>query len=323
LEQSFGGVGPRATPTLHNGRVFAVGATGILNALELATGRHLWSKDIREDNDAENVFWGTACSPLIVDDLVVVSAGGGEGKSLVGYRQVDGGRAWSGGDDFSSYASPSLATLCGFRQVLIVNEDWVAGHDAGNGRVLWRFKWPGKTDQNANTSQAHVVDGDRVFISKGYTQGAGLFQFDADGLQKAREAGEVYEPTRIWDKETIKRAVLKTKHSNVCFRLEYVYGLDEDLLQCVELATGKQQWKRGRYGQGQLLLVDDLLLVTAEDGRVALVEANPEKHVELGSFQAIEGEPCWNCPALAGPYLLVRNKYEAACYKLPLAANDE
>jgi hypothetical protein len=65
------------------------------------------------------------------------------------------------------------------------------------------------------------------------------------------------------------------------------------------------------------LLIDNLILVQAEDGRVVLVEANPEKLVELGSFQAIEGEPCWNSPALSGPYLLVRNKDEAACYKLP------
>jgi hypothetical protein len=146
-----------------------------------------------------------------------------------------------------------------------------------------------------------------------------LYEFDPQRLRQARDSGEPMEPTRIWDKGTHREAMLKTKHSNVCIRGDYVYGLDEDILQCVALATGEQQWKKGRYGQGQILLIDDLLLVQAEDGRVVLVEANPEKHVELGGFQAIEGKPCWNPPALAGPFLLVRNKYEAACYKLPLA----
>jgi outer membrane protein assembly factor BamB len=322
-EQAFGGTGPRATPTIHNSRVFTVGATGILNCLELASGSRLWSRNTLEENGAENAFWGKANSPLVVDDLIVVSVGGSDGNSLVAYRQADGQRAWSGGSDVAAYASPSLAELCGIQQVLIVNQDWVTGHDAKNGRVLWHFEWPGKTDADGNNSQAHVVGDNRVFVSKGYTKGAGLFEFDAAAVRKALDTGEPTEPKTVWDKVTNRRAVLKTKLSNVCFRDGFVYGLDEEILQCVELETGKQQWKRGRYGQGQLLMIDNLLLVQTEDGRIVLVEANPKEHVELASFQAIEGEPCWNCPALAGPYLLVRNKYEAACYKLPIleAAN--
>jgi outer membrane protein assembly factor BamB len=316
--RSFGGLGPRATPTIHDSRVFTLGATGIFNCLELATGRVLWSKDIRAENGAENVFWGRACSPLVVDDLVVVSAGGEKNNSLVAYRQQDGSRAWSGGSDRSAYSSPQLAALCGIRQIMIVNEDWTAGHDAANGRVLWRFSWPGKSADQGNASQARVVGNDRVFVSKGYTTGAALYQFDAAALKRAQAGGEPVEPQLLWNRQTTKRAVLKTKHSNVCIRDGFAYGLDEDVLQCVELDTGKQRWKRGRYGQGQLLLIDDLILVQAEDGRVALVEANPEEYVELASFQGLEGEPCWNCPALAGPYLLVRNKYEAACYRMPV-----
>jgi outer membrane protein assembly factor BamB len=317
-EGSFGGVGPRATPAIHNGRVFTLGATGILNCLELATGRLLWTRNIHRDTETQNVYWGTSGSPLIVDDLVVVSAGGKEGNSLVAYRQIDGERSWSGGSDAASYASPSLATLCGIRQILIVNQDWVTGHDAASGRVLWRFEWEGKSDREGNSSQARVVGANRVFVSKGYTKGAALFEFDAGKLRAAHDEETTTEPKLVWDKSTNRKAVLKTKLSNVCFRGDYVYGLDESMLQCVELATGKEQWKRGRYGHGQLLLIDDLLLVQAEDGRVLLVEANPEQHVELGSFQAIEGEPCWNCPALAGRYFIVRNKDEAACYELPL-----
>jgi outer membrane protein assembly factor BamB len=318
-EGSFGGVGPRATPTIHNGRVFTVGATGVLNCLELATGRPLWSKNIHEENGAKSVFWGTSGSPLIVDDLVVVNAGGGNDRSLVAYRQEDGHLVWGGGSDAAAYASPSLETLGGIRQVLIVNEDWVTGHEPSNGRVLWRFSWPGKTDMDGNTSQARVVGDDTIFVSKGYTTGAALYRFDAGQIAEAQKSGEPAAPKLVWNKITNKRAVLKTKHSNVCIRDGFVYGLDEDILQCVELSSGKQQWKRGRYGQGQLLLIDDLLLVQAEDGRILLVEANPNEHVELASIKALEEEPCWNCPALAGPYLLVRNKYEAVCYKLPSA----
>ncbi|MDZ4818107.1 MAG: PQQ-binding-like beta-propeller repeat protein, partial [Planctomycetota bacterium] len=94
-------VGPRSTPTIAHGRVFSQGATGILDCLSLATGELLWSKDILKDNDAENLTWGKANSPLAMDDLIVVSAGGTDGKSLVAYRQDNGEKVWSGGSDFS------------------------------------------------------------------------------------------------------------------------------------------------------------------------------------------------------------------------------
>ena len=148
--------------------------------------------------------------------------------------------------------------------------------------------------------------GDRVFVSKGYRGGCALLQVagsDGDGLQV----------TQLWQRPTL----LKTKMTNVVVRQGYVYGLSQGILECVELRSGKRRWKRGRYGHGQVLLVDDLILVTSESGAVALVEASPDAFRELGRFQAIEGKT-WNNPALAGPLLLVRNSEEAACYELPL-----
>lgn len=313
FQQQPGGVGPRATPTIHRGNVYALGATGILDCLRLTTGELLWSKDIVAENGAELPEWGKACSPLIVDDLVVVSAGGRNNNSLVAYRQDSGERVWSGGSDFSAYSSPSLGNLAGVRQILIVNEDTITGHDAANGDVLWQFPWPGKSNANASISQARVVGPEHVFVSKGYSVGSALLKLAAADLEAAAEAGEPAEPEVEW-----KKNVMKTKLSNVCLRDGFVYGLDEEVLQCIELDSGRPRWKRGRYGHGQILMVHDLLLVQTEDGEVVLVEANPDKHVELGRFQAIDGEPCWNCPALAGRYLLVRNDQEAACYELPL-----
>ncbi|HTM53658.1 MAG TPA: alcohol dehydrogenase, partial [Pirellulales bacterium] len=106
--------------------------------------------------------------------------------------------------------------------------------------------------------------------------------------------------------------------SSPVLRDGYVYGLDDGILECVSLADGRRKWKNGRYGHGQLLLADDLLVVMAEDGRVVLVAADPQKFRELGQFQALEGKT-WNYPALAGTQLFVRNDREAACYELPAA----
>jgi outer membrane protein assembly factor BamB len=118
--------------------------------------------------------------------------------------------------------------------------------------------------------------------------------------------------------------VLRTKFCNVVLHGEHIYGLSDGILECVELATGRlvwtsgrRVWKEGGYGQGQVLGVEDLLLVQAESGEVALVEATPSGHRELGRFAALDGKT-WNNPSLYGRYLLVRNAEQAACYELGL-----
>ena len=110
---------------------------------------------------------------------------------------------------------------------------------------------------------------------------------------------------------------MKSKFNDPVIRDGFVYGLDEGILVCLDAATGKRRWKRGRYGYGQLLLVEDLLLVLAENGSVAMVEATPEKFRELGRFEAISGKT-WNHPVLVGDRLLVRNAAEMACFEMPL-----
>ncbi|NIP87222.1 MAG: PQQ-binding-like beta-propeller repeat protein, partial [Planctomycetales bacterium] len=149
----LGGVGPRATPTIDGPRVYTQGATGILNCLELASGRRIWKRDIITENSAPQIQWGRSGSPLVVDQMVVVSAGGPAGKSLVAYDKRSGERIWSGGDDVASYASPVVATLAGQRQVVILNEDQVRGHRLEDGQPLWSFPWPGNSGADANTSQ--------------------------------------------------------------------------------------------------------------------------------------------------------------------------
>ena len=113
---------------------------------------------------------------------------------------------------------------------------------------------------------------------------------------------------------------MKTKFCTAVVFENHAYGLDDGILACLDLATGKQRWKGGRYGHGQVLLAGELLVVQAESGEIVLVAPNPAGLKELGRIRALEGKT-WNNPALAGPYLLVRNDHEAACYELPLEAD--
>jgi outer membrane protein assembly factor BamB len=315
-ETKLGGIGPRSTPTVHDGRVYALGATGVLQCFDAATGNVLWSDDVlarlglTAEEDDDNVAWGRAASPLIVDDMVVIPAGGkpGKTKSLIAYNRLTGDVVWTGGDKQIAYASPALATIGGKRQILTVNEDTVAGHDAETGEELWTFPWPGSSSQNASNSQAVPLSEDRVFISKGYGAGSAVF--------KIKSSGGKWTAEEVW----ANRRALKTKFANVAVINGYAYGLGDAILECVDVATGESQWRKGRYGNGQLLGVGDRLLVISEKGELVQLEATPEAHEVLGSIQALDGRT-WNNLCLSGDRLLVRNAEEAACYRLPVASD--
>lgn len=318
-EQSFvsemGGDGPRATPTVHEGRVYSVGAKGLVNCLDAASGKHHWSYDIVRAQEATVTTWGHACSPLVVGDLVLVTGGGGKGASLLALDRLTGEARWTaawdekGGTIADSYASPTLSEIGGIRQIMNLEDKGLASYDL-TGKQLWKISWPWglghpKVSQPIFLPSAEFAGG-HVLIASGYTSGSALYKVEKD-------AGGGFRTAEIW-----KNNNLKPKFCNVVVRGDYAYGLDARILACINWRTGERQWKDGRYGHGQILLVDDLILVQSEDGPVALVEASPSGYVELGQFNALS-DRTWNTMALAGPYLLVRNDHEAACFELPLA----
>jgi outer membrane protein assembly factor BamB len=296
------GDGPRSTPTIVAGRVYATGSTGLIQALDLESGRVLWSRNYVEENGAKIPEFGKSCSPLAVDGKVVVSAGGADGRSLVAYDQETGEVVWQAGDDESAYASPFVATLAGVRQIVILNTRSVVGHAVEDGQVLWSHPWPG---EQPNVAQPTPLPGDRLLVTVGYGIGSKLFEI------KPAEDGALMAKL-VW--ETPR---MKTKFANPVFHEGFVYGLDDGILACQDPETGKLKWKRGRYGHGQVLLVGDVLLVQTEQGEIVLVEPTPEEFRELSRFRIMEGK-VWNAPALAGPYLLVRTEQEAALFELPL-----
>ena len=315
---ALGGVGPRATPTIHDAKVITQGATGVVNCLDARTGKVIWSHDTLAENQASNLLWGKSGSPLVVvrengDDMVVVSVGGAAGRSLVAYHLDTGQVLWSAGHRRSSYASPVLTRLVGEPQILSINEDYITSYRIDDGAVLWEHPWPGDSNANASIPQPIPLAGDRVFLSKGYGVGASLLQIKRD------EQG-AFHVRPLW-KPAI-RPVMKTKMGNDVVRDGFVYGLDGGILQCLELETGKSRWKKRRHpaiGHGQIMLVGDMILILSESGELVLVEASPKKYRELARMQVLdESEVTWNNPAFSPPYLLVRNAQEAACYELPL-----
>jgi outer membrane protein assembly factor BamB len=320
VQGSLGGIGPRATPTIHGDRVLTQGGTGIVNCLDARTGDVMWSHDTTTKFGAPVITWGKAGSPLVVDDMVVISVGAPSesespnyDSSLVAFDLATGAVRWHAGNRQASYASPVLATLAGERQIIVVNEHWITGHRADDGKVLWEYPWAYEGDGNASCPQPVPLDGDRLFVSKGYGIGCSL-------LSVRRDAGGNFSVTPLWN-PPIKK-VMKTKFSNVLVRDGYVYGLDDVLLECIELGTGAVKWKKRRtpvFGHGQIMLVGNTILVLSETGELALVEATPDEYREVATLQVLDdANVTWNNPAFAPPFLVIRNAREAACYRLPL-----
>ncbi|MCG8604189.1 PQQ-like beta-propeller repeat protein, partial [bacterium] len=295
-----GGEGPRATPTIAGELVFTMGGTGLLNCLQLKTGALIWQKHVLKVHGTKANDWGVSWSPLVLDSLLVISAGGGQGPSLAAYRAHTGDQVWVSGNDRSGYSSPLLANLGGMDQVLVFNDTSVTAHRLDDGYILWKYPWPADTE---TVAQPIILPEDHVLITSGYGVGSKLLKISSgtDGMAV---------PSLVWESNR-----LKAKFTNVIYDAGYVYGLDDGILTCIDAGDGKRKWKQGRYGHGQILLVDDLLLVQAESGDIALVEARPDEFIEVARYPALEGKT-WNNPAFAAPYLLVRNSKEAACYEL-------
>jgi outer membrane protein assembly factor BamB len=302
FSEKLGGDGPRATPTFSDGKIFALGATGWLDCLDALTGRVLWSHNIVADSGAKLPIWGFCSSPLVVQGVVTVFAGGEGGKSVLGYHADSGKLAWSAGEGKVSYCSMQRAHLGGVEQLLITTENGLAAYQPARGEVLWQFSFPG--DVPPRVVQPAILSDSDVLLGTGADPGTKRLHIDnKDNKWTAQE---------VWTSRAIK-----PNYNDLVVHAGHLYGFDADILTCVTLDSGQKKWRARGYGNGQVLLLADqgLLLVLSEEGEVALVKATPDNHKEIGRFRAFEGKT-WNHPAVANGKLFVRNGEWAACFDL-------
>lgn len=304
FSEAVGGEGPRTTPTVWEGKVYALGASGHLTCLDAVTGEKIWADHVLERSGVKNVQWGMSGSPLVFDGMVVVNCGAQKGddasRGVLAYDANTGEVLWQAGTSQGSYASPMLATLGGKQQILIFDAAGIASHDPADGTELWRFPWT--SDFDINAVQPIVVDDNRVFITS--NSGGALLQIE--------QADDKWDVEELW-----RNRQLKCHFSCPILYEGHVYGLDNGILTCIDVETGKRQWKGGRYGHGQMLLRDNLLLVLAETGHLVLVEATPEEHRELGKIEPFPAQKTWNNPVLVDDLAYIRNDLNMACYRLP------
>jgi outer membrane protein assembly factor BamB len=302
--ESNAGAGPRGTPTLSNGRVYAFGATGILNALDAANGKLLWSRNAATDTGVAIPEWGFASSPLVIDDVVVIAVSG----QLVAYDAGTGTQRWKGPKGGAGYSSPHLLTIDGVPQIVLLRGSRTISVAPGDGKLLWQhIQQPGA----GIVQPALVSDGDVLITNADMMGGVGM-----------RRVSATKGPAGWTVEERWTSRGLKPYFNDFVVHKGHAYGFDGSILASIDLSTGERKWKGGRYGQGQMLLLadQDLLLVLSEDGDLALVKAIPDQFTEAARIPALDGKT-WNHPVLVRDILLVRNGEEMAAFRLPVAGS--
>ena len=299
--ESNGGAGPRATPTIHDDRVFAHGATGILNALDPQTGKVIWTRNTATDTKREVPYWGIASSPLVIQNLVVVAAA----STLAAYDVANGELKWQGPRYGGGYSSPHRLTLDGVEQIVLLGGPGAISVNPADGQVLWIHDWePGPMVQPAITDDGDILVNHVV----------------ATGGVATRRLRVTKGPNGWNQEEKWTSTGLKPNFNDFVVHKGHAYGFDNNILASINLETGQRAWKGGRYGNGQLVLLQDsdVLLVTSEDGELALVSATPDKYTEIAKIRIFESKT-WNHPVIVRDLLLVRNGEEMVAFKLPVS----
>lgn len=301
FQEPLGGDGPRATPAWDDGKVYALGALGELRCLDANSGNLLWGKNVLDENRAPVLTYGASASPLIEGDKLIIASGGPRKHSVIAYDKNTGRRIWGALDDAAAYSSPMIVELAGERHLLVVTRTRAVGLAISDGTLLWQFPWV-VLQGNRNIAQPVPVGTNRVFLSAGYGTGCVL-------VELAR-SGDRFVPREIW-----RNRNLKNKFTSSVFVNGFIFGLDEDILTCLDVSNGARAWKDGRYGYGQVIAAGEQLIVLCGDGDIAVVKARPESHQEILRFPAIRGKT-WSHPAISDGLLLVRNNSEMACFDL-------
>lgn len=302
FEESLAGVGPRATPTFHEGKLFTLGATGLLNCLDAITGKSIWQKNITEHSGARTPNWGFSSSPLVVDGKVIVYAGLASG--LLAYTADKGEVAWSTPAGITSYSSPQINTINGVAQCLLLHDGGLTAFDITNGQKLWEtgFSFP----DGPRSNQPHQV-GANTFIVGGANNSMNAASISSFKIARAADTWTV---TTNWISKD-----MKPEFPDIVVHNNHAYGFDVALFSCINLADGKRTWKEGRYGRGQVILLADqnALLIASETGDLILLAADPTTHRELGRFKALEGKT-WASPIVDADRIYHRNAQEMACF---------
>lgn len=303
FEDDLGGPGPRSTPVLSQGKLFAQGANGTLVRIDPLSGKIVWEKDLKVIADRAPPMWGFSASPIVTDSLVITYAGGSNDKGLLAFDIENGDLKWSAPSGKQSYSSPQLFNIQGKTLIGLTSDMGLHLYDPSNGKEFFRHDWQ-VTGYRA--CQPHLLSSERMLLPSGMGFGTRLLQLNT--------AAEPWTSEEVWTSRQ-----LKPDFNDFVIYKDHIYGFDAAIFTCISLKDGARQWKGGRYGKGQVALLEEsgLLLVASEDGDLILVAADPTGHQEITRMKVFKNK-VWNHPVVVGDKLYIRNAEEAVCFQLPV-----
>lgn len=300
FEDPLGGPGPRATPVLHGGHLYCQGGDGMLLKLDAATGKADWQVNLLEVADCSKPMWGFCASPLVIDDVVITYAGGEGDDGTLGFDTETGKLKWAAQTGKMSYSSPHPMMIDEDRLFVMMCNEGCRVFDPATGDCRLHYDWK---HSGYRSLQPAIID-DTIVIPTGLGSGTRRIRLvNTDGQLTTQD---------LWTSR-----YLKPDFNDLVVHDGAVYGFADSIFTCIDLETGRRQWKGGRYGKGQVILLadSDLLIVITEQGKLKLLRTNSEEHEELASMEGLEGKT-WNHPVVVGDRLYVRNSQQAACYRL-------
>lgn len=300
------GNGPRATPAIAGDHVFVFTGEGILSAHNFQDGKQLWSHNVLKELSGKEAEYGMACSPLVVGDQVVVTAGAPKG-TLVAFDTKSGKQLWTAGKDPAGYSSPALLNVGGRQQIVAFTANSALGVDPAKGSLLWRY--PFKTNYECNIVTPLEIKG-QVFLSSGEDHGSVLLSL--------KPQADTFEISEVWNSFGTK-SVLRNEWQTSMLLDGYLYGMDNvggagpiTHLTCIDAATGDRKWQQARFGKGNLIAADGKLFITTMKGELVLVRATPERYDEIGRATVLGSTR--QAPALSNGRLFLRDDKEIVCF---------
>ena len=294
--------GPRATPTVADGRIYTIGAEEVLHCIDSTTGKKVWAVDCKREFKPEKGFFGYAPSPLVVGSNVIVNVGG-ENAGVVAFDRQSGRVAWKATSHQASYASPVAATLGGTRHILVFSRSGLLGLHPTTGEVVFEFPWRSPMHASVNAATPLVID-DRIFLTASYDTGAALLRV------------KLRKPDKIWSSDN----ALSCHYATPVHAAGFLYGFHgrqehRPSLRCIELNTGKVCWSEEGFGAGTVTLAGELLLILTERGELLAAPANPEQFKIRNRAQILPFE-VRAAPALANGLFFARSKERLVCVDL-------
>jgi outer membrane protein assembly factor BamB len=294
------GNGPRSTPTLDGDRLYVLTENGDLACLRMRDGSAIWRKNILKEYGGSNPRWLISESPLVDGNRLVVSPGG-NGAGIVALDKMTGAEIWRAKELNAStgYASCIAADIGGVRTYMNFTANAAVGVRASDGKLMWSYDKVANRTANCSTP---VFADNKVFFSSAYDTGAALLNLSAQG-------GEVKAQEAYFTRDMMNH------HGGMVYLNGYLYGFSNQILTCMEFATGKVLWRDRSVGKGSVVYADGMLYLLGEKQMVGLAEANPKAYVERGRFPIQDmGRESWAHPVVLNSKLYIRNQGALTCY---------